>query len=460
MAVGANLALGGVPHVPDEASYLMQARLFADGLRVGPAGLAPDLADWPLWQAEPAASVFPIGWSLLLAPAAGLGLERWMNPLLAGLLPVFGWLALRERLSEKEARLSAAVLALTPGVSVLAASQMAHTSVLVALTGALAVGLRDRDGPGVRVLAGLALGYVVLARPFDATLLAGPLALWMAWRQPRKAWTLAPVAVAGVLALADNAWMTGDPLSFPASVYLEVERPGCNGLGFGPEIGCDPTLGDFGHSPTKAAIIAALSLERMERLILGIPGGGLLFVAGLALGRKRLLWLAPSLLVPMLGYALYWTPGAAYGARFYHPGMLFVAAAVGVALARVRVLPVVFALAAMTGQALVWKSLGTYFCADPALANAVTGLEGVVVLQRRGERTDHNGPLRLTMPCSSGMGHGPLMSKHDPTGVGLQILRMPEGPDRYNQLLEDVPGPIWVLDYAVGKQEIEVFQVK
>lgn len=457
LAIAASLALGGVPHVPDEASYLLQARLFADGLRVGPAGAAADLMDWPLWQHDPAASVFPIGWSLLLAPWAALGLEQLANPLLAGLLPILGYLALKERLEEREARFAALALAVMPGVSALAGSLMAHTSVFAALLGALAVGLRGRDGPGWSLMAGMGLGYVVLARPFDATLMAGPLALWMAWRRPRMAWTLAPVLVAGALVLADNAWMTGSPTRFLSSVELELDQPGCNRLGFGEDVGCNGE----GYTPADAMRNGLISLERMERLILGLPGGGLAVLAGAALGRRRLLFTLPWLVVPVLGYALYWSPGAAYGARFYHPGQLAIAACVGVVLARWRVAPLLFGVAVLVGQGLVFQDLSrSYFCADPAVAEATKGLSGTVFLQTRGERTSWHPTLRLQMVCGPHMGHSPILAAHDPSGDGLQVLRMPTDESRWKTLLEQLPAPIWVVDHQVDQQDVDVFQVK
>ena len=59
-------------------------------------------------------------------------------------------------------------------------------------------------------------------------------------------------------------------------------RPGCNGLGFGDDIGCAPTLGSFGHTPAKAISLGAEAWQRFDRLLLGVSGGSVLAAVGAA----------------------------------------------------------------------------------------------------------------------------------------------------------------------------------
>lgn len=458
------LALGpldGAVHVSDELAYVLQARLFGAGLRTGPAAAHPALEAAAFWVTGPRShGVFPVGWPLLLAPLARLGLEHLANPLLAGTLPVLGWLALRERLEETEARWAALVLALTPGVSVLAASVMSQTSVLVALTGALAVVIRARDRLGFWALAGVALGYVVLARPFDGLLLAGPLAvlgLALAPNHRSRLVLLAPLPLAAALTLADNAALTGHALRFPSTVWLEADagRPGCNALGFGAELGCRPTLGSFGHTPAKALQTAAISLERLERLILGLPGGGLVVLAGLGLGRRRVGWLLPLLAVPLVGYLVYWSPGAAYGARFLHPAQLLVAAALGVVLARFRLAPSLLGAAALLGHGLVAQDLRGYWCVSvpPVLGTLERGL---LLVSQHGTTDGWYPSLRVGLACEPPLAFTGPRGRHDPTGEGLQVLRLPEDRADYIALVEGAQGPVHVLvqDLASGTSEL------
>ena len=314
--------LEGIPHITDEIAYTLQSRLLAAGMRVGPPGDDAALMSMPFWVVQPQTySPFPVGWPLLLSIGERLGVPWLLNPLLAGLLPPLCLLLAREWTEEGTARLSALLIALSPGIWILAASRMSHTSVLVALLAAMVVVCRARDGLWAWAGAGLALAYVTLARPFDGALLGGVLLLlalrvapsWRAWG------LLAGLTGLGVIGvLADNLLLTGDPLRFAMNDYLDaMAHPGCNRLGFGEDVGCHPTLQTLGHTPAKALRLAADSALRMDRLLLGIPGVTVLALVGAWRLRR---WEPVALLaLVVLGYGLYWSPGRALGARFWHP---------------------------------------------------------------------------------------------------------------------------------------------
>ena len=139
VALAAGAALGpleGIPHVTDEIAYTLQSRLFAAGMRTGAVADNASMVLFPFWQTTgPGHAVFPPGWPALLALGELLGAALWVNPLLCGLLPLLTWGLAREIGSPAQARLAAMVMALSPGVWMLGASRMAHTSTLVALLG-------------------------------------------------------------------------------------------------------------------------------------------------------------------------------------------------------------------------------------------------------------------------------------------------------------------------------------
>jgi hypothetical protein len=394
--------LDGLPHVTDEVSYTLQARLFAAGERVGPAGDDPSRLLYPFWVSAPASySPFPFGWPLLLAVGERLGLASLVNPLLAVLLPGLA-AALAGELGVEPAarRLAAAFMALSPGVWVLAASRMSHTSVLLALALAALAVARGRTGWSV----GLPVAYVVLARPFDALLVGGPLLIASLWRERRGGLgLLLPCAAATALVGWDNFALTGDPLRFPMDAWFDgwVDPPGvagCNRLGFGADRGCMATLGSFGHSPEKALQIALDSVTRLDRLLVGLPGVGLLVLGGAARLRRPEVALLGLLIVG--GYALYWSPGLAYGARLWHPLYLVLPACFAAGLhGLLSRLPVrsagAFGLGALTlgaglGAGPIVTDLGrAYWCVDRSLEAllAERGIEeGVVLLAGSGTR--------------------------------------------------------------------------
>ena len=394
--------LGAAPHITDEVAYTLQARLFAAGQRVGPPTDVPGMLLYPFWVSAPLSyAVFPPGWPALLAVGEVIGLGAWVNPLVAMALPPLIWRLGQEWADEDTARLAAAIIACSPGLVLLAGSRMAHTSTLAGLLLALVIVARGRDAAWVWGLGGLGLGYVLLARPFDGVVLGGGILAAGLWRAPggvpRALLLLGPGIAAG-LTLWDNHTLTGDAFTFPVNPWYDAwvadtgRAPGCNRLGFGPEIGCHPTLGSLGHSPEKAARLAGAATLRLDRLLLGWPGLGLIAVLGA--WRLRIRWvsaLAVALVVG--GYALYWSPGLAYGARFYHPlyALLPLWLAAGLRVILPGPWPWVAPLVALVGLAPVVRDLNAepYWCVDADLGQLLRqqGItEGVVFLMARGRR--------------------------------------------------------------------------
>ncbi len=480
LALGLAVALGpleGLAHVTDEVAYTLQAKLFASGLRTGPPADVPSMLDYPFWVSSPASySPFPPGWPALLAAGVVVGAPWLVNAALGALLPGLVWLLAREWADARTAGIAAAVAAVSPQALLLAGSRMAHTSVVVALGVALVVVVRRRDPPWAWLLAALAVAYVVVARPFDAALLGGPLLLWGLVRAPgwdaRAALVAVPALGAGIV-LADNASLTGDALVFPMSAWLEAwspgAAPGCNALGFGENIGCFDVLGEKGHSVGKALRIAGATALRLDRLLLGAPGGLLLGVAGLASLRKP----APlvGLVLVVGGYLLYWSPGVAYGARFWAPLLLVLPVGVATLAARLpRWSPhALVVLVGLGGGSRLLPELGDrYRCVDGAAAAelAAAGVTaGVVLIDARGVRpagwpaVEGGGFL-----CEPMLEAGDLLQLVDPTTPtgGLQVRYMLADPDQVPVFLDRYhPGaPAWVLQHDVTSDARRLLPVR
>ncbi|MFT5685225.1 MAG: hypothetical protein ACI8RZ_006174 [Myxococcota bacterium] len=460
--------LEGIPHITDEIAYTLQSRLLAVGLRVGPPGDDAALMGFPFWVVQPHTySPFPVGWPMLLALGERLGVAWLVNPLLAGLLPPLCWLLAREWVAPPVARLSAVIMALSPGVWILAASRMSHTSVLVALLLAAVVIVRGRDGRMAWAGAGLALAYVTLARPFDGVLLGGALLGLALFRAPsRSAWGLlaglAGLGVAGTL--ADNLLLTGDPLRFAMSDYLDaIARPGCNRLGFGPDVGCHATLGSLGHTPAKALRLAGNSALRLDRLLLGVPGALLLVAAG-AWRLRRWEPLAIIGLV-VVGYGLYWSPGQALGARFWHPAYpaLAILLAAGLYPLTRGLSPLAVLATTLAGGIAVVSDLSDrLWCVDGRLVAALEASgfnEGVVFIQGSGSREMHWSSLSIDdFRCTALLESGDGFMAQDPLGGGLEFRHaLPDAESTRNYLVRHHPGSPAILvthDIAVDERTL------
>ena len=455
--------LDGVPHVSDEVAYLQQAKLFASGARVGPAAASESMAMFPFIETREAFyGVFPPGWPALLSIGVLLGVPWLINPIIAAALPFLTWRLLSPHFKESTALLAAAAIAASPGVWILAGSHMSQTSVLAALLFAAGVATRPDERTGLLAAAGAACGYVILARPFDGVIFGGAILLFAAARNRslnRLVALALPPMVACLLLLLDNQRITGSPLTFPVNAWFDhwvsdlPALPGCNALGFGEEIGCYETLGEHGHSPAKAAAIAAMSLQRFDRLLLGVPGASLLLLVGAwRLGRRSLLPIALSLLV-VAAYALYWSPGLAYGARFWHPIYIAAPLLLAAALSGLpqRVAFGVVAGAALLGSTPLLKSLSSnYWCANGDLSAAMERIaptNGVLFL-----RTEASAPSAWPelgvdeFLCDALTESTNGFHLNDPTGEGLTVRHALSSVEETEYYMSEIhPGePAWL----------------
>lgn len=474
------VALGGVPHLSDEVVYTLQSRLFAAGLRVGPPADEPSMLAYPFWQTHPASyGVFPIGWPVLLALGELLGLPWLLNPVLGGLVVVLAYGVARELVPRETAQFASWILALSPGFWMLAGSRMAHTGVLLGLMLLVLVVVRGRDRVPMWALGGLGAAYGVLARPYDALIVAGPLLLWALFRAPSWGARLAllfPPALASSLLLVDNLLMTGDLLVFPVDRWFDAwvadanRAPGCNRLGFGEDHGCVPTLGSYGHTLRKGLAITWDGLLRLDRLLIGVPCGLLLALAGLLHRRShRLLLLSLISLMPVLGYALYWSPGLAYGARFYHPAYLVLPLGLALALAAIaRGWRWLFLCLPLLGAVPILRDLGDrWWCVDSALMKGLEALdihEGVLFVDGRGRRETAWPAVGVdAFACDPMLEAGDAFLLMDPTrgAGGLQPRHDLRDPAQRSEFMSRYhpDARAWVVEHEIQQDQYRIWEI-
>jgi len=240
----AQAVLHGFPHSADEYAYQYQARTFAAGRLQNPAAPDPDLfaVMHVVSTADAMYSKYPPGWPAVLAPGVSAGIGFLVNPLIAALtLLLFGAIA-RAVSGALVAMVAVVLLATNPYFLFNGASWYAHPLVALAALCCAACVWRYDETPRTRfaLLAGLALSFVVLARPQDAVLLSigllpGAIFVLRRAEGPRLARDAAAGAavVIGALLLyaAYNAATNGHPLVFGHNVYAGEDLPGFDPLG-------------------------------------------------------------------------------------------------------------------------------------------------------------------------------------------------------------------------------------
>ncbi|MEJ7812352.1 MAG: glycosyltransferase family 39 protein [Gemmatimonadaceae bacterium] len=328
------------PHIPDEVSYLLQARYLAHGVLAMPAPPVPAAFNVDLMQYEPTRwfSPFPPGWPALLALGELAGVPWLVNPVLGGLTVLLAYVFLRELYARRTARVAVLLLAVSPWFVFMTMSLMSHSfSLFCTLAAAVAVTRLRRTGVAWwGWLGGVAIGLVSLMRPLEGVVVAGLLGLWTLVRagegERRITLRIVPavhLALGAVLVtvanLPYNARLTGSPTRFPVMAYFDAYYgPGVNDLGFGANrgvgwAGLDPLPG---HGSVDVVINAALNTFAVNVELLGWATGSLLVLALFALsGRmRRSDWLMAAAIAAVVGvHSLYWFSGGPdFGARYWY----------------------------------------------------------------------------------------------------------------------------------------------
>ena len=329
------LALGRMPHVPDEVGYLFQAKYFSIGrLYLQPpadssALSAPfQLADGSRWY-----NVVPPGWPAILAVGVRVSVPWLINPLLGGIAILLAHRLVQRLYNRQVADGTVLLLSLSPWLLFLSASLMPHALALVcALLGLLGVERARETGSLVWAgIAGLAVGTLLHVRSLEAIIVAVVAGLWWlsaGWKKMRFAALMTTCAVGMVMVglyLAYDRALTGDPWQIPMNKFLDqTYYKGADRLGFGRGVGNFGWTGlDAlpGHGPIDVVMNTNQNIYLANFEQFGWSCGSLLFVfLMLVRGRVRddsLMW--GLIFATWCGLSLYWFSGGPdFGPRYWY----------------------------------------------------------------------------------------------------------------------------------------------
>ena len=326
-------AYEGHPHVPDEVSYLYQARYFARGLLELPLPPVPEAFNVDLMTYEAARwfSPVPPGWPAVLAIGEFLGAPWLVNPVFAGINVLLVYVLVRELANLRTARLSVLLLAVSPWYLFMAMSFMPHVVMLsFAIASALAVARARRTNRALwGLLGGAAVGATSIVRPLDGMVLGVLLGLWLVLsrdfvrRLPATATFGLGALIVGSLILPYNRFTTGKSTLFPIMAYNDrYYGPNSNSFGFGADRGMGWGLDAFpGHTPLESAINTDLNVFTLNTDLFGWSTGSLVLIAlcVAAGGWRRTDRLMIAVIIATIGlHAFYWYGGGPdYGPRYW-----------------------------------------------------------------------------------------------------------------------------------------------
>ena len=325
------------PHVPDEVSYIYQARYFARGMldMPPPPALGAFNLDLMTYEATRWYSPVPPGWPIMLTLGYLAGVPWLVNPLLNGACVLLTYLVIGDIYGRATARWSVLLLASSPWFLFMGMNFMTHTAALFfSMVAAYAVARMRRSGRVAwGVPGGIAIGMVSIIRPLEGLAVAVLLGFWgLGGRSARFRLAIPQVAVlalativTGAAVLPYNAAVAGDPTTFPLMAYTDaLYGKDVNALGFGANRGIGwPGLDPLpGHGLADVFINANLNGYQVNVELLGWSIGSLLIIALLLLSRRltRQDWwmLAPIGLIVGL-HSFYWFSGGPdFGARYWY----------------------------------------------------------------------------------------------------------------------------------------------
>jgi len=320
-----------IPHVEDEAAYLFQAQVFAQGRLKVPTPPYPT-SYWSPFVLDFQGQRFgkyPPGYPMLLSLGVRAGAPWVVNALLASL--TLWVLAYAGRLIySPSAGLLAAALGLTvPVFLAISGTLLSHPTSLLFTTLFLWVFAsliqKPADSPRwhYAVVAGLALGCLFITRPFDAVGVSLPFAMYVLIRVllgdrtllRQGVVTAAIVVIFGLLLLAYWYSLAGT-IGNPYTLLWPYDRPGF-GPNFGPE----------GYTLATGLRYLRVNLHALATGFLGWPGYlNILFTLLPFILRPRDRWnylLLASFLSLALLHMTYWYYGGrdAGFPRYYYAAL-------------------------------------------------------------------------------------------------------------------------------------------
>jgi len=332
-----------LPHVEDEVAFLFQARTYAAGRLVAPAPPLPEFFSIPFVIVRDGAwfGKYPPGYPLVLALGVLAGRPWLVNPLAAGLAVGLTYLLGRRVYDAQTGLLAALLLATSPFLLIQAGSFLSHV-VCLAWTLLFLLGFetaRRRGSAVAGLVAGVALGMLLLSRPLTAVGVSLPFLFWAgiaSFRRPAQLRVYSPIAgatlAAAGLLLGYNWLTTGHPLLFAYELWWPFDR-----IGFGPGISPDGS-----HTLQDGWVNTRFNLRELEMYLFGWPWRlslvPVLFALVVALGRvlRASGYLGSCRVVRAIGEAArwdlalgglalslvavhvaYWAGGQMYGPRYY-----------------------------------------------------------------------------------------------------------------------------------------------
>ena len=173
--------LRNAPVTDDESAYRFMAQLLAHGkLRADSPAMKMFFDHIFMVNNGHLYAQYFLGWPALMVPGVWIGYTGIMNPLYCALTAIPMFLIVRSLFGSSWAKLGTVLFLTSPIVMANAATELSHTTCLMALAWMTWFFLRSREDPAWRLHAGLAVSFSLafFIRPYTAVAAGSPVLLW------------------------------------------------------------------------------------------------------------------------------------------------------------------------------------------------------------------------------------------------------------------------------------------
>jgi hypothetical protein len=328
----------GIPHIEDEIAYVWQAKALLEGhLTISSpkndqSFVVPFVVDYHGLRF----GKYPPGWPAVLAIAIILDIRPWINPILAGLGVWLTYLLGKKLFNPFVGLLAAGLTITSPFFLMNSGSLLSHPfglvlSAIFALgwleafytDNAIASSAQGNKQWRYTVISALALGVLMLTRPFTALAVAVPFVfhgVYLLFRHNR--YTHLRLLVFGLIGILFVSlyllWqyiLTGNALLNPYTLWWPYDR-----VGFGPGIGRTPN----GNTLSMVWLNTSTSLLATTNDLFGWASLSWIFLPfGLWSARRnpRGLLIGSVMIGLIVMYMAYWVGSSLFGPRYYYEGL-------------------------------------------------------------------------------------------------------------------------------------------
>lgn len=311
-----------IPHVQDSIAQVFHAKILAAGSLTAESPPHPEFFEFThvinngRWYSQ-----YPPGHIALLVVPLILGIPWILNPLLGSLTVILLYWLGKELYGEGIGRLSALLALFSPFLLFMSSEFMNHATALFCFTLFLLFFARvlKSKRPVHALIAGVALGWLLMTRPFTAVAVALPFALYAvvllvqdakAYLKPAVSFLGSFLVLAGAL-LGFNDLTNGDPFLFGFQVlYGNEVMPGFGHAAWGGP-----------HSLLRGIHQTLVNLVGLNKYLFEWPVPSLFFVflfcGFFAMGRWDYLLLTSAFCLTG-AYLFYWFQDWCFGPRFLY----------------------------------------------------------------------------------------------------------------------------------------------